>query len=143
MDIWAKVSSIIIIFSFIFSIIYTVYLGFGDLTSGGQGIIIFLIALLMVLFIFGFFTLFYFVPLFYFAWGKKKKNKTMKIWAKISTILYGATIIVLLISYLENKIGYCPYCNTYTSSLMIPSILLLVLIAPLFYYGWKKDKRNQ
>jgi len=133
MNIWAKASSSIIILSLVFAIIYTVYLKIQE------GVLITALYFLIILFIFGYFSIFFFAPLFYFALSKKKKSEAMKIWAKISTVLYGLTIITILVIYLEGKFRICPYCNAYLYNLTIPFILLLILLAPLFYYGWKKN----
>jgi heme/copper-type cytochrome/quinol oxidase subunit 4 len=130
MDIWAKISSIIIILLFIFVIIYSEIPSKEDFYGS-------LFSPLILIFVFGFYTICFFVPLFYFAWSKKKKNGLMRIWAKISAVLECLFIILNLVLYLGDKIEYCPYCDIYISSM---PFFLLILIIPLFYYGWKSNK---
>ncbi len=65
----------------------------------------------------------YYFPMVYFAWVKKP-NKDMKLYAKLVAITY--VIMVVLVSPMYNGVD-------------VPTIfIVLLLIVPLFYYGWRK-----
>ncbi len=137
MGIWAKISSWGILLIYLLSFLYSFYLYNTQtihkilyMADPSLRIIPALILLVILC-----------PPLFYFAWDKKKKSEEMKIWAKVITILYpiyfiltGVIIFPALYSILSlAKISLFPS--------IIPDLIILISVIPLYYYGWRKLKR--
>ena len=124
---WAKISSLGIIAFLIYGVLFGIYVIIRTsnlIPLGGFSLVsilfLVLVANLIAVIIFG-------TPLFYFAWVKKPTNNTMKIWAKVSSIL----LILFLIGGFVSPTGFenidIPY--------IFPSLIILV---PIFYFAWRK-----
>ena len=124
MRVWAKISSLGIVLFAIYGIIFGIYLtnkllSFPITYSMGT-------LLLFVVFINLLYVAIFSPPLFYFGWVKKPKNKEMKLWAKVLTILLPILLVLGFISPWGLELTDIPST--------IPSILIIV---PLYYYGWR------
>ena len=121
MNIWAKISSLVIIYFLIFGIYYTIKILFLSMRTPFWVIFLPFTWLLMI----GFYS-----PLFYYGWVKKPKNKEIKVWMKFWA--RGLTIIFPILAVIS-FIG--PWGLELTD---IPSIIpMFLVIVPLYYYGWR------
>ena len=110
MNIWAKISSILIIPLLILLIVLLLMLIFTEGLSEGMGELIVSI-----------FAILFYLPLIYYAWFKKLDNKNMKVFAKIISCL---TAILSIGTMLIDK----------DSQLFIE---VLIFYTPVFYYAWR------
>ena len=122
MNIWAKISSIGMVYFLISGVFYGIYLAvkllFSPIQIGLTSMIFFVTAMnALAIITFG-------PPLFYFAWVKKPKNKQMKLWAKIVTIIF---VIYFILGFIS------PWGLD-----LFSIILTLFVMIPLYYYAWRK-----
>jgi len=68
------------------------------------------------------------ISLFYYGWNKKPKSTGIKISTKIITILVSLLIIVDLLTAQQEMFN-----------LLLGPIIIIVLLIPLYYFGWKKS----
>lgn len=122
---WAKITSLVIIFG----VFYSIHLGFSfvELYMDSQFItlnstIMFVLAIVFTV-IFG---LIFYSPFFYYGWVKNPNNKDMKSLTKFMTILYSVSVVF----------GSIFSISKFSDILLIP--IALILIAPLYYYAWRK-----
>ncbi len=83
MNIWAKISSVIMIFFLTPLIILIIPVFIEDYSKGMNALLVTIIIIL------------FYAPLFYYAWFRKPDNKKMKILAKIITIFSIVGIFVV------------------------------------------------
>lgn len=123
MNLWIKISSLIIVGFLILGIYYTLKIMFLPIGTP------FWIVLLPFTWIF---MIIFYSPVFYYGWVKKPKNKEikngMKFWAKALTVIFPVFTLIGFIS---------PW------GLDFPKDILFILpafaiIGPLYYYAWKK-----
>lgn len=125
MKLWAKITSLIIIFG----VFYSIHLAFSfvELYMDSQFITlnstIFFILAIVFSVVSG---LIFYSPFFYYGWVKNPNNKDIKSFTKFMTILYSVAVIF----------GSLFSINNFSDLLLIP--VALVLIGPLYYYAWKK-----
>jgi len=112
MNIWAKISSIIIIPLLIVLILFIPAVFTEGITKGTNAL---LIGAIIILF---------YLPLIYYAWFKKPNSKKMKLFAKITTGL--TAILSIWIMIVDKDINVL--------------VKALIFYTPVFYYAWKKDK---
>jgi len=113
MNVWAKISSLIVI---VLSLVGIYYALFGGIDSLASKVFIFIILFTLILF---------YPPLFYFAFSKNKTNKFMRFWAKAVTILYPVFIIISI------------FGDPNSANDLLINALSLISLVPLYYYGWK------
>ena len=110
MNIWAKISSILIVPVLILMIMLMIPV-FTEGFSKGMG----------ALFVSILFILFY-LPLIYYAWFKKADNKGIKLFAKITTFLVAVGAIWNLVVDKDSRL----------------LLEALIFYTPAFYYAWKR-----
>lgn len=110
MNIWAKISSVIIIPLLIILIILVPGVFIEDFSKGIGALFI---GILIILF---------YLPLIYYAWFRRKGNNQIKVSAKIITCLVAILSIWSLIVDKDSKL----------------LVGALIFYTPVFYYAWKK-----
>lgn len=116
MNIWAKITSLLIMVGLIYWIYLTIQI---FLLPSQTPIWIYSMPLWWIS------GLVFYSPFFYYGWIKKPNNKHVKLFTKFITIIYSLAIIFSSISY----------SSTPQEILFIlPS---LAFITPLYYYAWK------
>jgi len=127
MNVWAKISSIVIIFWMI-QLIYLaskIIISAGSISSWPTPILTPVLWVLVILSSIGSMIIFY-GPLFYFAWVKNPESNQVKLWAKGLTIIFPVFFVFGLIS---------PWgLGLSDISFLIPVFLAIV---PIYYYAWK------
>ena len=122
MKIWAKISSLLASGIIVYGIYATIQV-FTLPITGLSTQMKFMISLLPYFVILS--AIFY-SPLFYYGWVKNPNSKKWRWYAKVIAITYTISVLIGFISNFE--IWNPP---------LIP--IVLALIAPLYYYGWKKQ----
>ncbi len=110
MNIWAKISSIIIVPILLMLVILMPGV-FIENFSNGMGALF--LSVLIILF---------YLPLIYYAWFKKPNKNWIKVFAKITTFLVAVGTIWNLVVDKDSKLP----------------LEALIFYAPVFYYAWKK-----
>ena len=138
---WSRIASLIIVYG-VFSFIYLGFKFIGlysdtqetrlKLASLGSYIPNTLtlgdttLTLLVIIFSIVFGLIFY-SPFFYYGWVKDPDSESWKSFTKIMSVVY---VVVVLGGSIFNGVGLL------NNIMVIP--IVLVLIAPWYYYGWKK-----
>jgi hypothetical protein len=144
MNIWAKISSLVI-FGFVIYAIYMMFsfiglyldsqeifhkfLALGEYVpkTMSLGSTIFYILALLFTIVFG---LAFYSPFIYYAWVKKPNDEGMKKYAKIISVIFVVTFIIGLVtafggaSITDKDLGFIA--------------LYILFLVPLFYYAWRK-----
>ena len=110
MNIWTKISSIIIVPILLLLVILIPGVFIEDF-SNGMGVLF--LSVLIVLF---------YLPLIYYAWFKKPNNNGIKVFAKITTFLVAVGAIWDLVVDKDSKF----------------LLEALIFYTPVFYYAWRK-----
>ena len=124
MKLWAKITSLVLIFG----VFYLIHLGFSfvELYLDSQFITLNSTILFVLAVAFSVISgLIFYSPFFYYGWVKNPNNKNMKAFTKFMTILYSISIVF----------GSIFSISKFSDILLIP--IALVLIAPLYYYAWR------
>ena len=117
MNLWAKITSLVIVGGLIYWIYITIQIFLLPIQTP---IWIYSMPFLWIL------GLIFYSPFFYYGWVKKPDNHMMKTFTKFMTIIYIVAVVfgsIFSISKLSD---------------ILFILIALVLIAPLYYYAWKK-----
>lgn len=75
----------------------------------------------------------FYLPLFYFAWGKEDKDRLFKTWGKVASILMGVLVVLYVLYGLVD--------SSLSDVMAVPSFISnIVLVFVLGYFCWF-DKR--
>ena len=122
MKVWAKISSLFVIFFLIQGIYYSIRILI--ITIGSSMRTPWFMYLLPFT---GISMIIFYFPLFYYGWVKKPKNREMKYWAKILTIIFPLLAIIGFIS---------PWGLDFPKDILF-ILPIFALIVPLYYYAWR------
>jgi hypothetical protein len=140
MKLWAKITSLVVIFGVFYSIhlafsfvelynksqetyLESQAIGLNSITAISLNSTILFILTIVLNVVFG---LIFYSPFFYYGWVKKPNNKNIKSFTKFMTVLYSVAVIF----------GSIFSISKFSDILLIP--IALILIGPLYYYAWKK-----
>ena len=128
--VYAKISSIITALVILFTIIYNIAIKYSNcehkicnldivfnpsMILVNSGIVLIVGALILI-------------PLFYYGWSKDTNNMRIRILTKMITLLMPILIIVYLLTSRQNALY-----------MLIQPALVVILLIPLYFFGWKKS----